>query len=75
VSFAPTLKREVVGAPVSLQACHTLYALAVAASPVSARIVDIVATRGLVPPPPRERATRAWAMGKEGGNVRPHARL
>jgi hypothetical protein len=25
LSFAPTLKREVVGAPVSLQACHTLY--------------------------------------------------
>jgi hypothetical protein len=49
--------------------------LAVTASPAPGRIVDIVATRGLVPPPPRERATWAWAMGKEGGNVRRHARL
>jgi hypothetical protein len=45
--------------------------LAVAASPVSGRILDIVATRGLVPQPPREHATWAWAMGKEGGNVLP----
>ncbi len=27
LSFAPTLKREVVGAPVSLQACHMLYGI------------------------------------------------
>ncbi len=40
--------------------------------PVPGRIVNIVATRGLVPPPPRERAMWAWVMGEEGGNVRPH---
>jgi hypothetical protein len=39
------------------------------------RIVDIVATSGLVPPPPSERATWAWVMGKEGGNVPPHRLL
>jgi hypothetical protein len=49
--------------------------LAVATPPIPGRIIDIVATRGLVPTPPRERATWARAMGKEGGDVRPHARL
>jgi hypothetical protein len=38
-------------------------------------IVDIVATSGLVPPPPMERATWAWVMGEEGGNVLPHRLL
>jgi hypothetical protein len=47
-------------------------ALAVATSPVPGHIIDIVATRGSVPPPPREHAMWAWAMGREGGNVRPH---
>jgi hypothetical protein len=49
--------------------------LAVATLPVPGCIVNIVATRGLVPPPPRERAMWAWVMGKEGGNVRPHRLL
>jgi hypothetical protein len=48
---------------------------AVATLPIPGRIVNIVATRGLVPPPPRERAMWAWVMGKEGGNVRPHQLL
>jgi hypothetical protein len=48
-------------------------ALAVPASPLSGCIVDIVAIRGSVPPPPREHAMWAWAMGKEGGKVQPHA--
>jgi hypothetical protein len=47
-------------------------ALAVATLPVPGCIVHMVATRGLVPPPPRECAMWAWVMGKEGGNVRPH---
>jgi hypothetical protein len=47
-------------------------ALTVATLPVPGRIVNIVATRGLVPPPPRECAMWAWVMGKEGGNMRPH---
>ncbi len=46
--------------------------LAVATLPVPGRIVNIVATRGLVPPPPREHAMWAWVMGEEGGNVWPH---
>jgi hypothetical protein len=50
-------------------------ALAVATLPIPGRIVNIVATRGLVPSPPRERAMWAWVMGKEGGNVRPHRLL
>ncbi len=40
--------------------------------PVPGCIVNILATRGLVPPPPRECAMWAWVMGKEGGNMRPH---
>ncbi len=47
-------------------------ALAVPTLPVPGRIVNIVATRGSVLPPPRERAMWAWVMGKEGGNVWPH---
>jgi hypothetical protein len=39
--------------------------------PIPGCIVDIIATRGSISPPPRERATWAWAMGKEGGNMRP----
>jgi hypothetical protein len=46
--------------------------LAVATLPVPGRIVNIVATRGSMPPPPREHARWAWVMGKEGGNMRPH---
>ncbi len=47
-------------------------ALAVATLPIPGRIVNIVATRRLVPPPPREHAMWAWVMGEEGGNMRPH---
>ncbi len=47
-------------------------ALAVATLPVPGCSVNIVATRGSVPLPPRERPMWAWVMGKEGGNVRPH---
>jgi hypothetical protein len=50
-------------------------ALAVATLPVPGRIVNIVATRGSVPPPPRECAMWAWVMGEKGGNVRPHRLL
>ncbi len=46
-------------------------ALAVATLPVPGGIVNIVATKGLVLPPPRERAMWAWVIGEEGGNVRP----
>ncbi len=41
-------------------------------SPHRPSLVHIVATRGSMLPPPRERATWAWAMGEEGGGVRPH---
>jgi hypothetical protein len=62
----------VIDAPLPLP---TPGALAVATLPIPGRILNIVATRGLVPPPPRERAMWTWVMGKEGGNVRPHRLL
>ncbi len=43
--------------------------------PVLGRIVDMVEAKRAVLPPPRERATWAWTIGEEGGDVRPHARL
>jgi hypothetical protein len=51
------------------------HVLVVAALPVPGCIVDVVAKRGAVLPPPREHATWAWAMGEEGGNVQPHVQL
>ncbi len=59
----------------TLPFCYPPPALAVAALPIPGRIIDIEALRGAVPPPPRERGMWALAMGKEGGNVTPHAQL